>query len=211
MAAIAVAAIDLGRPVKWAEDRLENFQAAYQGRGMEGEVELALDADGRMLALRARLWADLGAYLVQHRAIPRAHAAMLMCGVLRDPGRAEVEMVGARTDKVPTGPYRGAGRPEAAYFLERAVDDAARAIGIDPVELRRRNLVRDVPVPDAARLDLRLRRLRALPRSRTRARRAEAPGGGATAYGAAASRCTWSARAASGRARRRPSSRAAGW
>ena len=144
MAAIAVAAIALDRPVKWAEDRLENFLAAYQGRGMEAEVELALDADGTMLAVRARLWADLGAYLVTSTAVPAHTTAMLMCGVYRIPA-AQVEMVGARTDKVPTGPYRGAGRPEAAYFVERAVDDAARATGIDPVELRRRNLVREFP------------------------------------------------------------------
>jgi carbon-monoxide dehydrogenase large subunit len=144
VAATAVAATDLGRPVKWAEDRLENFLAAYQGRGMEAEVELALDGDGRMLAVRARLWADLGAYLYTTTAIPPHTAAMLMCGVYRFEA-AHVELVGARTDKVPTGPYRGAGRPEAAYFLERAVDDAARATGIDPVELRRRNLVREFP------------------------------------------------------------------
>ena len=144
VAAIAVAAIDLGRPVKWAEDRLENFQAAYQGRGMQGEVELALDAGGRMLAVRARLWADLGAYLYSTTAIPPHTAAMLMCGVY-DLDAAAVELVGARTNKVPTGPYRGAGRPEAAYFLERAVDDAARAVGIHPVELRRRNLIREFP------------------------------------------------------------------
>ena len=67
-----------------------------------------------------------------------------MCGVYAIPA-ADVELVGARTNKVPTGPYRGAGRPEAAYFLERAVDDAARALGMDPVELRRRNLVREFP------------------------------------------------------------------
>jgi aerobic carbon-monoxide dehydrogenase large subunit len=144
VAAAAVAAAELGRPVKWAEDRLENFLAAYQGRGMEAEVELALDGDGRMLAVRARLWADLGAYLYTTTAIPPHTAAMLMCGVYRFEA-AHVELVGARTDKVPTGPYRGAGRPEAAYFLERAVDDAARVTGIDPVELRRRNLVREFP------------------------------------------------------------------
>jgi carbon-monoxide dehydrogenase large subunit len=130
--------------VKWAEDRLENFEAAYQGRGMEAEVELALDGSGRMLAVRARLWADLGAYLYTSTAIPPHTAAMLMCGVY-DFGAAHVELIGARTDKVPTGPCRGAGRPEAAYFLESAVDDAARALGIDPVELRRRNLIRDFP------------------------------------------------------------------
>jgi len=130
--------------VKWAEDRLENFQAAYQGRGTEGEIELALDSGGRILALRARLWADLGAYLYTTTAIPPHTAAMLMCGVY-DIAAAQVELVGARTNKVPTGPYRGAGRPDAAYFLERAVDDAARAIGADPVELRRANLVRSFP------------------------------------------------------------------
>jgi carbon-monoxide dehydrogenase large subunit len=144
VAAIAIATIDLGRPVKWAEDRLENFQAAYQGRGMESEVELALDAQGRMLAIRARLWADLGAYLYSTSAIPPHTAAMLMCGTY-DIRAAQVDLVGGRTNKAPTGPYRGAGRPEAAYFVERVVDDAARALGIDPVELRRRNLVRAFP------------------------------------------------------------------
>jgi carbon-monoxide dehydrogenase large subunit len=142
--AIAVAAMALGRPVKWAEDRLENFQAAYQGRGMQADAELALDPDGRMLAVRARLWADLGAYLFTTTAIPPHTCAMLMCGVY-DIGVAQVELIGARTDKVPTGPYRGAGRPEAAYFLERLVDDAARALGLEPAELRRRNLVRAFP------------------------------------------------------------------
>jgi carbon-monoxide dehydrogenase large subunit len=143
-AAVAVAAMDLGRPVKWAEDRLENFQAAYQGRGVEAEVELALDGDGRILAVRARLWADMGAYLFTTSAMPPHTTAMLMCGVY-DVDTVQVELIGARTDKVPTGPYRGAGRPEAAYFLERAVDDAARLLGLAPAELRRRNLVRAFP------------------------------------------------------------------
>jgi carbon-monoxide dehydrogenase large subunit len=142
--ALAIAAMDLGRPVKWAEDRLENFQAAYQGRGMEADVELALDADGRMLAVRATIYADVGAYLYTTSAIPPHTAAMLMCGVYDLPA-AQVTLVGARTDKVPTGPYRGAGRPEAAYFLERAVDDAARQLALDPAELRRRNLIRSWP------------------------------------------------------------------
>ena len=79
-----------------------------------------------------------------------------------------------RTNKVPTGPYRGAGRPEAAYFVECTVDVAARELGIDPLELRRRNLIRELPLRDGARLDLRLRRLRALPRPRGGAREARA-------------------------------------
>jgi carbon-monoxide dehydrogenase large subunit len=144
VAAVAVAAIDLGVPLKWAEDRLENFLAAYQGRGIEGELELALDADGRMLALRARLRADLGAYLLTTTAIPPHTAATLITGCYDIPA-AEVTLVGARTHKPPTGPYRGAGRPDAAYMIERLVDDAARALGVDRVELRRRNLIRSFP------------------------------------------------------------------
>jgi aerobic carbon-monoxide dehydrogenase large subunit len=143
-AVAAIAAIDVGRPVKWAEDRLENFMAAYQGRGVEAEVELALAADGRMLAVRARITADLGAYLLPATAMPPHTTAMLMAGCYTIPA-ADVAVTGVRTHKVPTGPYRGAGRPEAAYFLERAVDDAARALALDPVELRRRNLIADFP------------------------------------------------------------------
>jgi aerobic carbon-monoxide dehydrogenase large subunit len=143
-AVAAIAAMDVGRPVKWAEDRHENFLAAYQGRGMEAEVELALTGDGRMLAVRARIRADLGAYLLPATAIPPHTAGMLMAGCYTIPA-ADVAVTGVRTHKVPTGPYRGAGRPEAAYFLECAVDDAARALSIDPVELRRRNLIADFP------------------------------------------------------------------
>ena len=144
VAAAAAAALRLGRPVKWAEDRYENFLAASQGRGMEAEVELALDASGRMLAVRARIVADLGAYLFANTAAPPHTAAMLMCGCYAIPAAA-VGVVGARTDKVPTGPCRGAGRPEAAAFLELTVDRAARELGLDPLELRRRNLVREFP------------------------------------------------------------------
>jgi carbon-monoxide dehydrogenase large subunit len=143
-AVAAVAAMDLGRPVKWAEDRYENFVASYQGRGMEADVELALGGDGRMLAVRARIRADLGAYLLPATAIPPHTAGMLVAGCYTMQA-AEVSVTGVRTNKVPTGPYRGAGRPEAAYFLECAVDDAARALSLDPVELRRRNLIAEFP------------------------------------------------------------------
>jgi carbon-monoxide dehydrogenase large subunit len=130
--------------VKWIEDRSENFLGAYQGRGVEADVELALDAGGRIQAITANILADLGAYLLPTTAIPPHTTAMLMTGCYDIPA-ATVSVRGARTDKVPTGPYRGAGRPEAAYFLELIVDRAAREIGIDPVELRRRNLIRSFP------------------------------------------------------------------
>ncbi len=142
--AAAIAAIDLGRPVKWVEERTENFLAAYQGRGIEGELELALDAEGRMLALRAALTADLGAYLLPNTAIPPHTAGTLLTGCYDIPA-ASVTIVGRRTNKVPTGPYRGAGRPDAAYMLERLVDDTALELGRDRIELRRRNLIRHFP------------------------------------------------------------------
>ena len=142
--AVAVASVELGRPVKWVEDRVENFLGAYQGRGVEASVELGLDAGGRMVAVRASILADLGAYLLPTTAIPPHTTAMLMTGCYDIPVAA-VSVRGVRTDKVPTGPYRGAGRPEAAYFLELTVERAARQLGVDPVELRRRNLIRRFP------------------------------------------------------------------
>jgi aerobic carbon-monoxide dehydrogenase large subunit len=142
--AVAIGAIELGRPLKWVEDRMENFLGAYQGRGMEADVELALDASGHIIAVKAEILADLGAYLLPTTAMPPHTTAMLMTGCY-DVQAAAVTVRGARTDKVPTGPYRGAGRPEAAYFLERTVDLAARELGLDPVELRRRNLIGSFP------------------------------------------------------------------
>ena len=144
VAAVAAAAIALGVPVKWTEDRLENLAGASQGRGIAGDLELALDADGRMLALRARLCADLGGYLLTTTPLPPHTAATLICGCYAI-DVADIEVVGALTHKVPIGPYRGAGRPEAAYMLEALVDEAARRTGIDRVTLRRRNLIRRFP------------------------------------------------------------------
>jgi carbon-monoxide dehydrogenase large subunit len=115
---------------------------------MEADVEVALDGDGRILAVRAKILADVGAYLWPSTHIPLHTAAMLMGGGYDVPAVA-VEVTGARTNKVPTGPYRGAGRPEGNYFVECAIDDAARALGIEPDELRRRNLIRSFPYPSA--------------------------------------------------------------
>ena len=152
VAAIAAAALRLGIPVKWTEDRLENLIAASQGRGIEGDVELALDADGRMSGLRARLWSDLGAYLLTTTTVPPHTAGTLITGCYDIPA-AEVTVLGAQTHKVPTGPYRGAGRPDAAYMLEALVDAAARQTGIDRIALRRRNLIRTFPHPTPTGLE----------------------------------------------------------
>jgi aerobic carbon-monoxide dehydrogenase large subunit len=139
-AAVALAALALGRPVKWVESRTESSLASYQGRGADVAAELALDAEGRMLGLRARYLADLGAYLYTTTATAPQTASMLLTGCYDVPVAA-VELVGVCTTKVPTGPYRGAGRPEAALVVERLADVAAHELGIDPIELRRRNLI----------------------------------------------------------------------
>jgi carbon-monoxide dehydrogenase large subunit len=138
--AAAHLAVRTGRPVKWVEDRRDNLAAMYQGRGLVADVEAACDASGRMLALRVRLVADLGAYLYPPTAQVPVTTAMLLTGAYQIPAVA-VDLVGVATTKVPTGPYRGAGRPEAAYIIERTVDLVARELGVDPVELRLRNLV----------------------------------------------------------------------
>jgi carbon-monoxide dehydrogenase large subunit len=140
IAAVAAAAVALGRTLRWTEDRTENFLSAYQGRGLEADVELALAADGRILGLRASLYADLGAYLYATTAVAAHTTAMLLGGTYGIPVVA-VELVGAATTKVPTGPYRGAGRPEAAFLIERMADIAARELGLDPVDVRRRNFI----------------------------------------------------------------------
>ena len=140
VAAVAAAAVALGRTLRWTEDRTENFLSAYQGRGLEADVELALAADGRILGLRGALFADLGGYLYPTTAVAGHTTAMLLGGTYRIPAVA-VELLGAATNKVPTGPYRGAGRPEAAFLIERMVDIAARELGLDPVDVRRRNFI----------------------------------------------------------------------
>jgi carbon-monoxide dehydrogenase large subunit len=139
-AVVAFAAIRLGRAIGWTETRTESSLAVYQGRGAEIDVELAVARDGRMLGLRARVLADLGAYLYSTTPVASQTLASLLVGCYAIPV-AEVEVTGVCTTKVPTGPYRGAGRPEAALAIERIVDRAAVELGIDRIDIRRRNLI----------------------------------------------------------------------
>lgn len=138
VAVAAILAMQLRVPVKWVEDRRENLLAAPQGRGLDADAEMAVDEHGRILGIRARLVADFGAYL-QSPFVPIT-ASMLLTGVYAIPNAA-VELIGVATNKVPTGPYRGAGRPEAAYIVERMMDLAARQLKEDPIDLRRRNFI----------------------------------------------------------------------
>jgi carbon-monoxide dehydrogenase large subunit len=140
----AALALKYGRPVKWIEDRSENLQAQTHGRGEINYVEAAFSNDGRLLGLKLRSLADLGAFVLGVGAVIPARMPQLVSGPYSLPA-VESEMVGVFTNKVPTTPYRGAGRPEATYVLERTLDRIARELHLDPTEVRRRNLI----APDA--------------------------------------------------------------
>jgi aerobic carbon-monoxide dehydrogenase large subunit len=130
----------LKRPVRWNEERTENTQATIQGRGVIQEIELAADADGKVTAVRANLLADMGAYLqLVTPGIPLL-GAFLYHGVYDVPAYS-FTCTGVFTNRTPTDAYRGAGRPEATYAIERAMDALAHKVGMDPAEIRRRNFI----------------------------------------------------------------------
>lgn len=135
------AARRVGRPVKWRAERTESFLSDDHGRDHITKARLALDADGHFLGLRVDTVANMGAYLSNFATyIPTDSMAPMLVGCYRTPSvYVHVEAVFTHTQ--PVDAYRGAGRPEAAYAVERLVDHAARAIGMDPAELRRRNLI----------------------------------------------------------------------
>jgi len=148
-------AMKLRRPIKWVEDRLENMVASTHAREHEIEVEMAVDRDGRILALRSDIWADVGAYSTY---LWSAGMEPLQTGGLM-PGPYKVKALryttrGVATNKTPVGPYRAVGRPTASASLEMLLDEVARRLEIDPVELRRRNLITagDMPYRNANNL-----------------------------------------------------------
>src|SRR5919106_1188936 len=138
---IAVAlARRLGVPTRWTEGRSENAVATIQGRGQIQDIELAADADGKLTAVRVRLLADMGAYMqLVTPGIPLL-GAFLYGGVYDVPAYS-FECTGVFTTKTPTDAYRGAGRPEATYAIERAMESLAREVGVDADEIRRRNYI----------------------------------------------------------------------
>jgi carbon-monoxide dehydrogenase large subunit len=142
----ALAAKTIGRPVKWVSDRSEHFLADTQGRDNITTARLALDEKGRFLALDVDLIADMGAYLSTYAPyIPYVGAPMLP-GVYDIPV-CFIRVRAAYTHTVPVDAYRGAGRPEASYVIERLVDNAAREIGVAPDVLRRRNFIKPKQMP----------------------------------------------------------------
>lgn len=141
------AARRLRRPVKWMATRQESFVSDTQGRDHRTHAELALDRDGRFLALRVRTRADLGAYVSTFgAAIAGPIYSALLAGPYRTPA-IHVEVTGVFSNKVPTDAYRGAGRPEACYVLERLADKAGRLLGVDRAEIRRRNFIAKQAMP----------------------------------------------------------------
>ena len=140
MALVLWASQRLGRPVKWTSDRREGFLTDEHGRDNVSRVELALDADGAFLALRVAVTLNVGAYLTPRSAGPGTNNIGGVAGVYTTPAIHHTT-TGVFTHTTPTGPYRGAGRPEATYAIERVIDLAARELGLDPVALRQRNLI----------------------------------------------------------------------
>ena len=140
------AAKKVGRTVRWTATRSESMLADYHSRDNVSKIELALDRDGLFLGLRVHTLAALGAYVANSTPIAPVGNIGGLAGVYRTPAYF-VEVLGVFTHTQPTSPYRGAGRPEATYALERVIDKAAAEIGIDRIDLRRRNLIPPEAMP----------------------------------------------------------------
>ncbi|RAU22777.1 carbon monoxide dehydrogenase [Paramagnetospirillum kuznetsovii] len=146
---VLAAARGLGRPVKWVADRTESFLSDTHGRGHDSKARLAVDASGRFLALSVETVADIGAYVSLYGAfVPTLAGTGMLTGVYDIPA-FHARVRGVHTHTSPVDAYRGAGRPEAAYLIERLVDVAARDLGLSPVELRRRNFIAPEAFPYA--------------------------------------------------------------
>ena len=145
--AVGYAAQQLGVPVKWQAERLEDFLSAVHGRDVVTEAELALDAGGRVLALRTRSLANVGACATTTGVMIQLLIGPWVTTSIYDIPLLDLHLSAVLTNTNATGAYRGAGRPEAIYITERLMDAAARQMGLDPAELRRRNMVRPEQMP----------------------------------------------------------------
>jgi aerobic carbon-monoxide dehydrogenase large subunit len=139
-------ALKLNRPVKWIEGRRENIQATIHGRGQVGEVEAAVKKDGTILGLRYKVIADIGAYhQLNTPAIP-PFTGLMLSGAYKIPA-ISMELTAVFTNKMSTDAYRGAGRPEATYVIERMVDRIAQELNLDPLKVRRKNFPKPAEFP----------------------------------------------------------------
>ena len=144
---VAYAARELERPVRWQAERVEEFLSAVHGRDVTSRAELALDANGRVLAMRVRSLANVGAYAMGVGVAIQVLIGPWVSTSIYDIATIDLHFIAVMTNTTPPGPYRGAGRPEAIYITERLFDAAAREMKIDPAELRRRNLIAPAQMP----------------------------------------------------------------
>ena len=142
---ISFAARQLGRPVRWNEDRREHFMSATHSRDQWHELEVGFDGDGRILALRDDYIVDCGAWNPIGSGVAY-NTAVHLTGPYKIENYAATGRI-AVTNKVPNAPYRGAGRPEAAFAMERTIDLIAGQLGLEPAEVRRRNMIRADEMP----------------------------------------------------------------
>ena len=145
--AVGYAALQLKRPVKWRAERIEEFLAATHGRDAVSRAEMALDADGKVLALRIRTIANVGAYATTVNVVIPLLVGPWVTTSIYDIGAIDLHLTAVMTNTATLGAYRGAGRPEAIYLIERLMDAAARELKLDPAELRRRNMIRPEQMP----------------------------------------------------------------
>jgi carbon-monoxide dehydrogenase large subunit len=136
----------LGRPVKWIEDRREHLMATNHARDVECELEIACDANGKIIGLRGQAYADIGAYIRTNGATAARNVAQVMSGPYSIPN-IHIGISLLVTNKTPVGTYRGPGRFEADFFRERLLDMAAKDLGLDRTEFRRRNLISEAQMP----------------------------------------------------------------
>jgi aerobic carbon-monoxide dehydrogenase large subunit len=146
------AAKKLDRPVKWRCERSEVIMADEHGRDNVGEVELALDENGKFLGMRVHMLASIGAYIASDRQLLTPFGMIITVTGVYDLPACHVTIDAVLSNTNPTAPYRGAGRPEAIYLLERVIEAAADELGIDRMELRRRNIIRNEQLPYRAAL-----------------------------------------------------------
>jgi len=140
-AIVAFCSRETGRPVKWTEDRRENYLATIHGRDHVTDIEVAARKDGTVMALRGRTWANLGAYLsTAAPGVPTILHGLMLTGCYAIPS-VSYEVQGVFTNTAPVDAYRGAGRPEATYLIERMMDLVAAKLGLDPAEIRRKNFI----------------------------------------------------------------------
>src|SRR5439155_18443869 len=137
---IAWLALFLQRPVRWVSTRSADLMTTQHGRGARARGELAVAADGKIAGLRARIAVSLGSQIVVNGAGPVRNHGRTMPGAYVVPA-VDIQATAAYTTRMSTRPYRGAGRPEGIFVIERLMDEAAHALGLDPAEIRRRNFV----------------------------------------------------------------------